>query len=486
MFFRRFNFCAIYKARYAINNDLQLKHFSTVIPKLTHFTEKPFVYKKSSLNEGNTNFEEDEAFNLKLVEIEVYKSHLSQNDMKTLTDIINLQSERTKTADIYSRILTKLHQLKNISYIRDDHLCDFINFLGSSIFRKLYANRTFDLAKRYVIELKNRDTIMEILSDPVKIYTQAKKSPTDGQLNYQLNFLMNKLPNIILNCSNMNYYDQEFFKSYQDFLEHQSIEMLIDSLQIKTALAIFWSYKRLNRGSPKLYQKLIELFEQKENAFSDQNCLRLLWMLSIDHEDMSSSFINKLIKRLLENMRNKALYSYNPKNVNQIIQFCYFLYPALLKNIHYDIETGEVSEPTIAYETLYKQLKAENNPYLECFSELYKVFQTSQILVAQNTSQGVPINNKTHQLAYLESNHNGKSYYILKPKLILSESKFENNVKTILETMEGVKWFHSKRMGIYEIDFIIYPDTILEVSGEMHYVRESDQELMMNYTMKLQ
>lgn len=294
------------------------------------------------------------------------------------------------------------------------------------------------------------------------------------------------MPNVIVSCSNLNLFDHEIYKSYQAFLQYHNGKFLRDALEIKTILALYWSYKKLNKGDHPFYSLLVDSLKGKEQAFSDINCLRLLWIMSIDFMNYPPQDLNSLIKDFVSKKTKKPWYSYNQKNASQVLQICYSLYPALLKSIKYDPETGKSSALSESYETIVEKLHKEGNLFMENFREMYDLYLQCKTLVYQNNSEP-KVYEKPVQMTYVEyRNVNQSNFYVIKNKIITSVSLFEKNVAKTLESMSDLKFFTKVKLGLYDVDLVVYPDIILEVNGGSHYVvSEGDKkELIVNFKLK--
>ena len=208
--------------------------------------------------------------------------------------------------------------------------------------------------------------------------------------------------------------------------------------------------------------------------------------MSINYENSSIPYINKLISRFLKLKSEVPVYFFNVKNANQIVQTCYSLYPPLIQNFTYNKETGHISYNRLSTEEIKNKLQNENNPFSQHFDSLYEVYENCRLIGKQNTSDTLTVESQVKQVLYVEANNIGKlSYYILKPKLEDINSMFQRHVVEALMKMENVKFHPTVRAGIYEVDVVIYPDTILEVYGEAHYIQETNNELLLNYQVKL-
>jgi len=403
-----------------------------------------------------------------------YLNKLKPSEIETLKKAVMGQTTSQLGAQDFNKLAQELVIL-DVTKVQSDHLYRVIKFIGGSVYRKVFFERACLLVKKYLNELKRRSDIQEILADPAGTFLTRK----DKQ-----NFLLAELPNIILSCSNVNLYDKEFFQSYEKFLAHNNGEFASQNLEVKSLLSLYWSYKRLNKSTPELDKTIIKALEVQEEKFTDVNYLRLLWMVSINHQDYPSDYINYLVKQLLEKKAKKYYYSYNPKNLAQILQLCFSLYPSLLKDTRYDSNTEKAVNRLIPYEEAVNDLKANNNPYLSHFEGMYHLFAKCWLLAMKNGSNEVSILKQPKQVVYVEQTNTGGSYFVFKPKLVQPDSVFEKNVVEALSLMKDIKFSTGHRFGMYEVDVIVNSDTILEINGQMHYLQDSE-EFIMNYQFKL-
>jgi len=439
---------------------LNYKSFATASPRANYAQDD------DELIDTNDNIAINEA---------AYSDKLKQSEIETLKKAVMGMNTTQLGPHDFSRLLQELMML-DVTKIQNDHLYRVLKFVGGTIYRKVHFERSCVLIKKYLNELKSRSDIQALLANPVGAYLHR---------NDKRQFLLVEFPNIILSCSNMNLYDKDFFESYEKFIAYNDGEFASQNLEVKTLLSVYWSYKRLNRSTPLLDRTLLRALEIQENNFTDVNYLRLLWMVSINHQDYPVDYINNLVKNLLEKKSKKYYYSYNPKNLFQILQLCYSLYPSLLKDTKYDPQTGNIVNRLVSYEEAVRDLEANENPYMVHFEEMYQLFAKCWMLTMKNASNTVSVLNQPKQVVYVETNNVGGSYFVFKPKIVQADSVFEKNVAETLSAMKDINYSTGNRLGLYEVDVIINPDTILEINGQMHYLQDTQGEFIMNYQFKL-
>jgi len=487
MFLKKFILFPWWKRGYALGNELSVQYFCSHVRESKSFSKIKihFSIPKGKQKEKDDSSEENYEDQPLFQDIEKYKSIMKLEDFETLEKVKAQPKIKHLKLQDYSHLLRGLSNM-DATLLSNEHLSQVIKFIGSSLYRKFIPDRTLFVLKKFLNELKSRSEIQDLLDNPVSVYEQYSQGSSCPSLEFQYNFLLKDVPNIILSCSNLNLYDQDFFSSFQKFIMHKDGELTHNSLEAKTLLALFWSYQRLNRSNYRLENVLLGSLDHKRETISHVNYLRLLWMLSLSHKDFDSGDINAIIQDFLGTMDYKSHYSYNAKNVFQIIQVCYSLYPELLNNIKYDQETGKATNVPMEYKLIVESLKKSNNPYLQHFQEMYRIFQKCQILANQKLSSQIYVNDQPKHLVYMESNSSESSYYVLKPHIEPPPSQFEKMVVETLTCMEDVKFYVGVKLGIYEIDIIIYPDVILELNGRTHFIADTDKEMMKNYKIKLE
>ncbi len=451
------NFCY---AQPLYKSFLSQKNFATAAPRPNYAADD------DELIDINDNITINEA---------AYSDKLKQSEIDTLKKAVMGMNTSQLGPHDFSRLLQELMML-DVTKIQNDHLYRVLKFIGGTVYRKVHFERSCLVIKKYLQELKSRSDIQEILANPIGAFLHR---------NDRKNFLLVEFPNLLLSCSNMNLYDKEFFQSYEKFIAHNNGEFASQHLEVKLLLSLYWSYKRLNRSTPLLDKTLLRALEIQESNFTDVNYLRLLWMVSINHQDYPVDYINSLVKNLLEKKAKKYYYSYNPKNLFQILQLCYSLYPTLLKETKYDPETGKMKNGLVSYEEAVRDLEASGNPYMVHFEEMYQLFAKCWMLTMKNGSNTLNILNQSKQVVYVETNNVGGSYFAFKPKIIQADSIFEKNVAETLAGMKDITYSTGNRLSLYEVDVIINPDTILEINGQMHYLQDTQGEFIMNYQFKL-
>ena len=278
MFLKKKSFLTFFRTRFIALSDISLKRFTKYSP--TFLLNKANLLDHKSLKHDVSD-DELEVLNLDSNELKIYKSMLKSADIDTLERLLIKSNKVPVKAQEFSTILKSLTLIEKLDCIQDDHLYLIIKFLGDSIFRKKYIEKTSKVIRKYLDELKRRGLVKEVIKDPVKIYLQ-KYSKVSNEMNLKVDFLLSKLPNIIISCSKTNLYDEELFKCYQTFLEHNEIKSSRNILELRQLLALFWAYKRLNRGYSKFYEVLLDQLKKEDDELTHINCLRLIWM--IEHQ----------------------------------------------------------------------------------------------------------------------------------------------------------------------------------------------------------
>lgn len=444
-------------------------------------------YKKAANPVQEKPLIKEENFNNTMTEIstslKVYENLLKQKEIQTLERVLSLPTANIMGSHEYSKLLQDLMVI-DLDHVQVDHLERVIKFVGGSIFRKVYMGRAYQVVKKYLKKLKQTEVMQKILTDPVGVHLSSKNFEKVSEIDNDARIIFPKMHDIILSCSNLNYYDEELFRGYQKFIEHNNGQYIKEALEPKNLIALLWSYKRLNKDTANLCNVLVKSLEASQLKLSDVNALRLLWILSIDAKSFSTDFMNRMIDIFLDKKAERTTFSYNNKNMFQIMQICYNLYPSLLPKITYHKETDQIETVSLPYEKVVEQLKEAKNPYMKKFEEVYKLFKKCEILTSYRI-EDIQINNKSQQVVYVESNNKTEpSYYVMKPKIVPTGSMFEENVFVCLKEM-NVQFLPKIKLGMYEVDVLIHPNIIFEINGDNHYVYESDREFLCNYKLKL-
>lgn len=336
---------------------------------------------------------------------------------------------------------------------------DFMNMLlllGISTYRKFYLQ----VAQRIMIELLQKLKSSKKL-DEYTVFLQRNIKFKDLSVSEQ-NFTRKTLPNLILSFNNLQIFDSEILQIFDRFFTVYKEEIFNDYLITnQTILAVFWalinSETTENKILAPLLKNLFDYLWYHKEKMDLINLLRFVWVLSY-YDKIEDKIQKEAFQKLMHFFSKIPAFSFNYKNATNISQILMNFYPEISQQFFLSEDyNGEK----------YMEKIKDSNKYKELFPSFYPLCFTSFAICKMNS-------NYSKKIIFNESFLQELPSFLLSSNSIKNTGRtFEKNVEKALDNLK-LNYEKNVRLGIYEIDFLVQGDLILEINGDSHTIFSVD------------
>ena len=370
----------------------------------------------------------------------------------------------------YDKTLRKSHKFLNSS----ENFMDKINliiFLGTSNERRVHIVKAQKITIQLIKDLRSDKNFQNyLISFGDKEADIKKLTPSESE------FLRKLWPNLLLSMSNLQIFDEKLIKAFLVVFKHWETEIYKTyCFPNQTMLSLAWACINYEVSECEevtlLKSSLLDYIWFNKENLDRIRLLRYVWLISMGYSNVNEKVELEAFTKLLDSYKEKEYFSYNYKNANNILQIFLNYYPEIsqiffkdsLKNIM-DLEDSKKDNGFIdPIDELLAGLT--ENKYKQLFTRFYPLCYNSNLICQMNDSQ------KTKKSTYNESCVKGLPSFLFQKTNLLNKSHvFEENVCRTLNEIRKVKFRRNVRIGIYEIDILIEPDTILEINGDVHTI----------------